>query len=161
MAAYPPIDDLVPHAPPMRAIEELIDWEPGRARCRMILRAHSVFAQGHAFAQNRVFPQNRALAPNRNVPTIATLEFLAQSVAACLGYEAFQGGGTVRVGMIVGVRQMDFFVPFMNVGDELILDVSRIRGTEDVSTFVGEARIADTLVSRAHMTLVHPAVAPA
>jgi predicted hotdog family 3-hydroxylacyl-ACP dehydratase len=142
MAGYPPIDDLVPHAPPMRAIEELVDWEPGRARCRMVLRAHSVFAQG------------------QKVPTIATLEFLAQTVAACLGYEAFQGGSGVRVGMIVGVRQMDFFVPFMNVGDELILDVSRVRGTEDVSTFTGEARIGTNVVSRAHMTLVHPAVAP-
>lgn len=142
MAAYPPIDDLVPHAPPMRAVEELIDWEPGRARCRMVLRAHSVFAQGS------------------KVPTIATLEFLAQSVAACLGYEAFRGGGNVRVGMIVGVRQLDFFTPYMNVGDELLLDVSKVRGTEDASTFTGEARIGDQLVARAHMTLVHPAVAP-
>lgn len=142
MAVYPPIDDLVPHALPMRAVEELIDWEPGRARCRMILRAHSVFAQG------------------QKVPTIATLEFLAQSVAACLGYEAFQGGSGVRVGMIVGVRQMTFVTPFMNVGDELLLDVSRVRGTEDASTFTGVASIGGQEVARAQMTLVHPAVAP-
>ena len=126
----------------MRAIEELIDWEPGRARCRMVLRAHSVFAQG------------------QKVPTVATLEFLAQSVAACLGYEAFQGGGSVRVGMIVGVRQIDFFTSYMNVGDELILDVARLRGTEDASTFTGEAMIGGEVVARAHMTLVHPLAPP-
>jgi predicted hotdog family 3-hydroxylacyl-ACP dehydratase len=143
MTVYPPIDDLVPHAPPMRAIEEMIDWEPGRARCRMVLRAHSVFAEGP------------------RVPTTATLEFLAQTVAACLGYEAFQGGGNVRVGMIVGVRQMDFFAAYMNVGDELILDVSRVRGTEDASTFIGEAKIGDQLIARAQMTLVHPESPPA
>lgn len=142
MPTYPPIDDLVPHAPPMRAIEELIDWEPGRARCRMVLRSHSVFARG------------------QKVPTMATLEFLAQSVAACLGYEAFQGGAGVRVGMIVGVRQIDFFTADMNVGDELILDVSRLRGTDDASTFVGEATIEGQVVARAHMTLVHPEKPP-
>lgn len=94
------------------------------------------------------------------MPTTATLEFLAQSVAACLGYEAFQGGGNVRVGMIVGVRQMALLVPHLYVGDELLLDVERVRGTEDVSTFTGVASVDGKEVARAHMTLVHPAVAP-
>ncbi len=139
---YPPIDDLVPHAPPMRAVEHLVDWAPGRARCTMVVRSHNLFVVGS------------------KLPSVATLEFLAQSVAACLGHEAFTNGGTVRVGMIVGIRHMELFVPFLNVGDELTLDVERVRGTDEISTFTGETRVGNVLVSRANMTLVHPEAPP-
>lgn len=138
----PPIDDLVPHAPPMRAVEQLVEWAPGRATCTMIVRPHNLFAEGN------------------KVPAVATLEFLAQTVAACLGHEAFVHGGTVRVGMIVGVRQMELFAPYIYVGDALNLVVERVRGTDEVSTFTGEARVGDRLVSRANMTLVHPEAPP-
>lgn len=139
---YPPIDDLVPHAPPMRTVEQLVDWEPGRARCTMLVRPHNPFVEGG------------------KLPTVATLEFLAQTVAACLGHEAFTHGGAVRVGMIVGVRQLELFEPFLLVGDELVLDVQRVRGTDEISTFTGETRVDGRLVSRANMTLVHPEVPP-
>ncbi len=139
---YPPIDDLVPHAPPMRAVEHLVDWAPGRARCTMLVRPHNLFVAGS------------------RLPSVATLEFLAQTVAACLGHEAFTNGGTVRVGMIVGIRHMELFVPFLHVGDELTLDVKRVRGTDEISTFTGETRVGDVLVSRANMTLVHPEAPP-
>lgn len=139
---FPPIDDLVPHAPPMRAVEQLVDWAPGRATCTMTLRPHNLFAEG------------------ARVPTIATLEFLAQTVAACLGHEAFTNGGTVRVGMIVGVRQMELFEPYLQVGDMLTLVVQRVRGTDEISTFIGEAHVGDRVVSKANMTLVHPEAPP-
>lgn len=139
---FPPIDDLVPHAPPMRAVEQMVSWAPGRATCTMIVRPHNLFVEGG------------------KVPALATLEFLAQTVAACLGYEAFTNGGTVRVGMIVGVRQMELFVPHVLVGDCLTLNVERVRGTDEISTFSGEARVGDVVVSRANMTLVHPEAPP-
>lgn len=140
--AFPPIDDLVPHAPPMRAVEQLVDWAPGRATCTMTVRPHNLFVEGG------------------KVPAVATLEFLAQTVAACLGHEAFTHGGTVRVGMIVGVRQMELFVPHIHVGDNLTLVVERVRGTDEVSTFSGRASVGDLLVSKASMTLVHPEAPP-
>jgi predicted hotdog family 3-hydroxylacyl-ACP dehydratase len=139
---YPPIDDLVPHSPPMRVVEQLVDWERGRARCTMFIRQHNPFVE------------------SGRVATLATLEFLAQAVAACLGYEAFTQGGTVRVGMLVGVRQMEVLEPYLAVGDELVLDVQRLRGTDEISTFTGETRVGGRVVSRANMTLVHPEVPP-
>jgi predicted hotdog family 3-hydroxylacyl-ACP dehydratase len=140
--AFPPIDDLVPHAPPMRVVEQLVEWASGRAKCTMIVRPHNLFADGN------------------KLPAVATLEFLAQTVAACLGHEAFANGGTVRVGMIVGIRQMELFVPYIHVGDSLTLVVERLRGTDEISTFTGEARVGELLVSRANMTLVHPEAPP-
>lgn len=142
-AAYPPIDDLVPHGPPIRAVEELVSWAPGSATCRLRVRGDTPFVR------------------DERLPAVALLEFMAQSVAACLGYEAFLGGGRVRVGMIIGVRKLDLTVPHLAVGTELTLNVERIRGDEDVSTFRAEARADGEPVCSAHLTLVHPETPPA
>jgi predicted hotdog family 3-hydroxylacyl-ACP dehydratase len=85
---------------------------------------------------------------------------MAQSVAACLGYEAYLGGGRVRVGMIIGVRKLELTQPYIALGSELLLEVERIRGDEDVSTFRTETRIQGQLICSAHMTLVHPETPP-
>ncbi len=139
---YPPIEDLIPHGPPMRAIEEMIEWEPGRASCRLQLRRHAPFVKDNRIA------------------SVVALEYLAQSVAACLGYEAYIAGGKIRVGMIVGVRKMEIFSPTITVGAEVRADVERIRGDEDVSTFRGEALADSQRICVAHMTLVHPESPP-
>ncbi len=140
---YPPIEDLVPHGLPMRVLEEMLDWRPGHAVCRMRLRAHAPFVQGRA------------------VQSVVALEYLAQAVAACLGYEAYLGGGRIRVGMIIGVRKMEIFRPQILVGSEVRTIVERIRGDEEVSTFRGEAYSDGEKICVAHMTLVHPEKPPA
>jgi len=140
---YPPIEDLVPHGPPLRMVEELIDWAPGRATCRLRVQPRSPFVIAGRLA------------------SVVTLEYMAQTVAACLGHEAFCAGGTVRVGMLVGVRHMELLVPFIAVGAEVRITVERLRGMDEVSTFQGETRVDNEIVSRARMTLVHAERPPA
>jgi predicted hotdog family 3-hydroxylacyl-ACP dehydratase len=140
--SYPPIEDLVPHGLPMRVVEEMLSWQPGSATCRLQLRAHAPFVS------------------DGSVPSVVLLEYLAQTVAACLGYEAYLGGGSIRVGMIVGVRKMQLFRERVFVGEEIRTEVERIRGNEDVSSFRGEASVDGQVVCVAHMTLVHPLVLP-
>lgn len=139
---YPPIENLVPHGVPMRVLEEMVDWEPGRAVCRMQLRPHAPFVRKNQLA------------------TVVALEYLAQAVAACLGYEAYLAGGRIRVGMIVGVRRMEIFEPHIQVGAEIRTEVERVRGDEDVSTFRGQAYADDLVVCGAQMTVVHPEAPP-
>jgi predicted hotdog family 3-hydroxylacyl-ACP dehydratase len=141
-AKFPPIDDLVPHGLPIRAVEEMVAWEKGRATCRLRVRPHTPFVR------------------NNRVASAAALEYMAQAVAACLGYEAFLGGGRVRVGMIVGVRKLELFRPYIEVGTELSIDVELLRGNDDVSTFRTHIHAGGELVSSAHMTLVHPETPP-
>lgn len=140
--SFPPISDLVPHGLPMRALEELVEWEPGRATCRMTVRKVTPFVT------------------RESVPCCATIEFMGQAIAACLGYEAYRGGNNVRVGMIVGVRTMEMMRPSLEVGEVLTITVTRLRGDEDVSVFRGEVVAADGVVSRAQLTLVHPEKPP-
>jgi len=67
------------------------------------------------------------------VDTIATLEYMAQTIAACLGYEAFQAGAGVRVGMIVACRRMTIDRPIVAVGEQLDIGVERVRARTYVS----------------------------
>lgn len=134
---YPPFAELVPHGPPMRVLEELIDWEPGRAICRMTVRDGIPFVRGGRMA------------------SVVTIEYIAQAVAACLGHEAYVGGEGVRVGMLVGVRKMTLHHPWITVGQELRVSVERVRGNDEVSTFRGEVTADDQLVATAMTTLFH------
>jgi predicted hotdog family 3-hydroxylacyl-ACP dehydratase len=135
--AYPPIADLVPHGDPIRAVEELVDWTPAKATCRLTVRPATAFVKDGA------------------APGVAMLEWLAQAVAACLGYEAYTSGVGVRVGMLIGVRSMELHAATVPVGAELLLTVERNRGNDDVSTFHGEARCGDELLAEARMTVFH------
>ncbi len=142
MTVYPPIEDLVPHGYPIRALDALLEWEPGRAVCQLQLRASAAFVHGD------------------RVASVVALEYMAQAVAACLGYEAYLAGGRVRAGMIVGVRRMDLMRPHIQVGSVVKLSVERVRGNDEVSTFKGTTHADEQLVAEAHLTLVHPATPP-
>jgi len=135
--ALPPVADLVPHEPPMLAVEELLACEAGRARARL-----------------RV--PDRLFARDGRVEAVVALEYMAQVVAACLGHEAAREGEGTRVGMVVACRRMTIERPVLVVGEELTVDVRRVRGTENLSHFDGETRDADgAVVARVTMTLVH------
>jgi len=135
---YPPITELVPHAAPMLALEELLDWRDGFARARMTVPAGGPFER------------------DGSVDAVLTLEYMAQTVAACLGMEAFRAGSGVRVGMVVACRRMELARPTLEVGEELFLEARCVRGTDATSHFEGEARDArGELVASATLTLVH------
>lgn len=136
------MEDLVPHGLPMRVLEEMTDWEPGRASCRLKVRSFAPFCD------------------KMGIPASFSIEYMGQAVAACLGYEAYQSGNNVRVGMIVGVRKLEMRRPYYPVGAELRVVVQRLRGDEDVSVFSGEVHCDGKLASTALMTLVHPEKPP-
>ena len=74
---------------------------------------------------------------------------------------AVRSDSAYRVGMIIGVRKLDLVVPHLAIGTELKLNVEKIRGDEDVSTFRAEALANGEPVCSAHLTLVHPETPPA
>ncbi len=135
--ALPPVAELVPHEPPMLAVDELLACERGRARARMLV-------------------PERLFGRDGRVDSVVTLEYMAQVVAACLGHEAVREGDGVRVGMVIACRSMTIERPTLTVGEELTIDVERVRGTESLSHFDGETRDASgAVVARVTMTLVH------
>jgi predicted hotdog family 3-hydroxylacyl-ACP dehydratase len=142
MSAWPPIATLLPHAPPMLVLEELLEWSPGSATARMTVRSNGPFVRDGAVAG------------------VCALEFMAQCVAACLGCEARQAGERVRVGVVIAVRELVIERASLPVGTELRIRVQRIRGSDTLSVFETTAEDGDRPVARAVMTLLHGA-APA
>ena len=138
MTPFPPVADLVPHAPPTLALEELLAWSPGQATLRLRIRPHGLLVDGDG------------------ADAVVALELLAQGAAACLGYAAFRSGGAVRVGMVVGVRKLQLLRPRLFVGEQFTVHVLCTRGNDEVSTWNGELRdAARVLAASATMTIVH------
>lgn len=137
MTAYPAMSELVPHAPPMLAVEELTSWEPGVVRARMQVRDDNPLVRDGA------------------LDAVVTLEYMAQTVAACLGYEAYREGEGVRVGMVIACRKMRVLQPRLAVGQELRIAAKRVRGADYVSHFDAEVHAGEELVADATLTIVH------
>ena len=134
---YPPIAMLMPHREPMVLLDRVVDWSPGYIECALRVRAGARFVEGGLLA-----------APY-------TIEHMAQSVAVCLGYEAYRGGRGVRVGMIVSCRQFDAHRNAASVGDELTIHATRDRGNETLSHFQCEVLSRGEAFASSTLTLFH------
>jgi predicted hotdog family 3-hydroxylacyl-ACP dehydratase len=134
---YPPIEELIPHSGPMVLVDELVRWAEGEAACNLRVREHAPFVA------------------DGKVESAVTIEYMAQTVAACLGYEALRGGAGVRVGMIIACKRFVAHGDALAVGDELSIDVKRVRGNEMLSHFDCRVLRAGVLFSEAVLTLYH------
>ncbi len=144
MSEYPAMTELVPHGAPMLALEELLDWKEGYARARLTVREDNQFLR------------------NGTLDAVMTFEYMAQTVAACLGMESRKGGGAVRVGMVIASRETTIERPVIELGEALIFEAKRKRGSDYSSLFEVETRDAKgELVSTTTLTLVHSESAPA
>jgi predicted hotdog family 3-hydroxylacyl-ACP dehydratase len=138
MTTYPAISELVPHELPMLALDELLEWDPGFAKARLVVSEESLFVE------------------DGKIDTVLTIEYMAQVVATCLGMGARMGGGAVRMGMVIACRKVNIERPFLNVGEELIVEATRVHGSDHSSSFRAETRDAHgQLVADATMMLIH------
>jgi len=121
----------------MLALDALESWEPGRARARMRVPSHEADSAGR-------------------VSALMALEYMAQTVAACLGMEATREGAGVRVGMVVACRELQLEIDAFEVGATLVLEAERVQGNDSVSHFDTRTLSADGVeLARARLTLVH------
>jgi predicted hotdog family 3-hydroxylacyl-ACP dehydratase len=142
MSGYPPIEELLPHSGPMVLLDALTHWTKGSAQCRLRVRDCAPFVvAGH-------------------VESVVTLEYMAQAVAACLGYEALLGGGAVRVGMVIACKRFEAFAAQLCVGDELAIHVQCIQGNDTLSHFDCKVLRAGELFASSVLTLYHAAQLP-
>lgn len=136
-STYPAIADLVPHAGAMVLLDALREWQKGYARCSALIREHAPFVK------------------HGRVSAEVTIEYMAQAVAACLGYEAITSGGGVRVGMIIACKRFEAHAAELHVGDLVEVEVRCISGNESLSHFEGKLLRAGALFSEAVLTLYH------
>ena len=131
MSALPRLDELVPHAPPMLLLDELLEAGPGFARCAVRLREDSPFVE------------------NGRVRALWALEYMGQAAAALAGLEARAKGSRPRNGFLLGTRELTLAVPSFEVGDELLVEVVEEYRDDRLSSFRGRVRRAGETVAEA------------
>lgn len=133
---FPPIAGLLPHGDTIRMLDALDAWSDGYVQCSTEVRADSPFVQ------------------NDTLSTLVTLEHLAQTVAAYLGYEAHLRGQSPSIGMVVACRDFSFHRPNLQVGERLILRATMVQGDIERAQFHGEVLSDNELVAEGVLTLV-------
>ena len=114
---FPSVAELLPHDPPMILIDEVCAWTEPIVRCRVKLREGSPFVRG-----------GRAHA-------VVTLEYMAQTVGAYVGLWSRKRGEPIRIGYLLGARDVALEVDALDVGDEIIIEVQRVWGNDELGSF--------------------------
>lgn len=97
--AFPPLDEILPHRPPMLLLDALTAAEAESVTCTATVRAGAPFVEG-----------DRA-------SSLLAVEYFAQAVAALFAYKARDEGAAPFRGLLLGVRDLDLAAPHLRVGD--------------------------------------------
>ncbi len=133
--AWPPVAELVPHEPPMRLVDELLDWAPDRARVRARVRANNPLAQAG------------------KVPATILLELMAQAIAVAAGMNERVAGRRSDVGLLLGTRELDLHVTELVIGDELTIDVVRSIEQDKLARWACTVERGDQTLARAELNV--------
>lgn len=115
MSKFRPIEDYLPHRPPMLLIDELVEVTDIKAVVRTTIKPDCVFARDGI------------------VHPAAMIEFMAQCCAILIG--ARPSGKGPRLGFIISCREVNLMVDNFSVGDKLELTAGKVHGQEALAVF--------------------------
>lgn len=101
---YPPVAELLPHAPPAILVDRLLHVEARSVRAAFTVRADCPYFE-----------------PGQGLPTWLSVEIMAQTCALHSGWEAYQQQTSIKDGMLLGVRQLDVHAGYFAEKDQLIV----------------------------------------
>ena len=101
----------------MVLLDEVTACDGERITCRVTLRPDGLFAE------------------EGRVPAVVAIELMAQAVAAYAGLRAHAAGRPVRIGYLLGTREMTLAVGHLDVGDELLVVAEHLFGGEQLGSF--------------------------
>ena len=108
MGNLPAIEKLVPHADPMLLLDKLVESGDDYLVCELMVRSDGLFdAKGR-------------------VPAWLGIEYMAQTVAAYSGLQAYQRGEPVKLGFLLGSRRFETNVADFACGDTLRVTAKRL-----------------------------------
>ncbi|MCA9688811.1 MAG: hypothetical protein KC636_04330 [Myxococcales bacterium] len=101
----PALAELLPHKPPMRLVDAITSIDGGAIVCRATITEDTPFVAGG------------------EVSNLLALELFAQTAATLCAARAYGRGQAMRVGVLLGVRELTLEAPTLAVGDVLEVDV--------------------------------------
>lgn len=128
-AAFPPIQELLPHRGRMLLLDEVTAAGPGAVTCRVVIRMDSTFAEAG------------------RVPGLVALEYMAQAVGAYAGLKARGLGQSVRIGYLLGSRDVTLPGSDFHAGDELFVEARHQFGDEAIGAFDCIVRLRGEVVA--------------
>jgi predicted hotdog family 3-hydroxylacyl-ACP dehydratase len=132
--SYPPIEELLPHRPPMLWIDE-VTWHEGDAiRCSLRIRDQVFVADGE-------------------VEPVVSIEWMAQTVGALVGLYDRRVQLAPRPGYLIAIPEAEFAVERFLVGDVLELHARRTWGDETLASFEARVEREGTLAARAQLSV--------
>ena len=120
---WPPVLELVPHEPPMSLLDEVLDFQADTMVCAVTIRADAPFVQP------------------AGVQAVVTLEYMAQCVAAWAGLTGRLMGQPVRIGFLIGCREMLLHRDRIAIGTCLTVVCKRVWGDSVLGSF--ECEVSD------------------
>ena len=130
------LHDLLPHAPPMVLLDEVLGWDNGQAMTAVTMRNDSPF-----------------FTVDKGVRAYVGLEYMAQTCGVYAGIETLNAGLPVQPGYLLGTRNFhaaaDWFLP----GARLVIDVKEIFRQEKMAAFDCRIMLGEQLVASAQLNL--------
>ncbi|RMG94545.1 MAG: hypothetical protein D6705_15920 [Deltaproteobacteria bacterium] len=133
---YPPVEEVLPHAPPMVLLDEIEQVGATTARARLTLRSDSMFVSGG------------------KVPAAVALEYIAQTIGVMLGTQARYVGARVTGGFVVGVPNLDLHAEHFAVGDTLVVAVEHVWGEAELWKFRGQVLRNGTCLAEGDVSIL-------
>jgi predicted hotdog family 3-hydroxylacyl-ACP dehydratase len=137
------IEDLIPHLPPMRLLDELVSHSDEVTTCRVRITAESTFVR------------------HGQVPCLVAVEYVAQCVAAHSTLQSIHAAGgapvSPRIGYLIGVRRFELHRSHFSVGDELTVTAKQVWGSHQAAVFHGEVVCGASVAAEGDLTVALPA----
>jgi predicted hotdog family 3-hydroxylacyl-ACP dehydratase len=131
--------ELLPHAPPMILIDEVLGWDDGRIVTALTVRSGAPF-----------------VVAGRGAPAHVALEWMAQSCGALAGIAARARGYAPRVGFILGTRDFDCSCAWFAEGERLEIDAARESDDGEAGLYRCAVRRGAQIVATAHIAVHVP-----
>jgi len=130
---------LLPHAPPMVLLDEVVGRTGTEVSASVALHEHSPF-----------------FVEGKGVPSYVGLEYMAQTCGVFAGLESLEKGHPVRLGFLLGTRNFHASVPWFKPGEVLVVTVREIFRQETMGVFDCLIKCGDRDVASAQLNLYQP-----
>ena len=133
------VNDLLPHAPPMVLLDEVLSWEQGQVSTALTIRPESPF-----------------FSPDSYVPSYVGLEYMAQTCGIYAGIEAKNQKQPVRLGFLLGTRNFNATTDRFLLGDRLVIEATEVFRQDGMGVFDCRIKIGNEEVASAQLNLYQP-----
>lgn len=133
--SFPQVSELLPQDPPMIVIDELVSYNEATVDVVAQIRAGQPWVQAG------------------RVPATFCIEYMAQTIGCLAGMKAREEGRKLKIGFLLGTRELTLNVDYLYVGDQLRIHAKHVFGDEKLGSFSCELRRGDELVATATLNV--------